>query len=116
MLKVIVKTDVKCWNFYIKYRRVSYNIFPEKISFYFICKFFSVKEAARTLMVSLNKEIIFSNKANGFLNTSATSAIQKHCALTNAQYKRSEFRTRGDINVMRLINRTEPGVNLDACV
>lgn len=40
----------------------------------------------------------------------------KHRALTSARYGRREFQTHGDINVMRLINRTEPGVNLDACV
>jgi len=58
----------------------------------------------------------FPNKANGFLNTPVISAIRKHRALTIARYKRSEFRIRGDINVIRLINRTEQGVNLDACV
>lgn len=45
-------------------------------------------------------------KANGSLSTPVISATRKHRALTDARYKRSESRIRGDINVMRLINRT----------
>lgn len=75
------------------------------------------KESARaraSTVESLKKQL--SNKANDFLSTPVISATRKHRALTDTRYKRSEFRIRGDINVMRLINRTEPGVNLDAYV